>query len=255
MKNLSTIVIAMALVLLTPCSVFGAKIYLDDIPLNNAYTVEINGRTMVPVRDVAEMLGVQVEWVSGYDTIELFDPWHNRLFLSLAIGEPYAAVLGYGPFGDNVEMVSVNLDMPPEIIDGAAYVPLRFLAEVLGLGVEFSPQNDVKMYTVGYMPMGRIVSHGPEWPVAMEQLSEIIYMTVSEWHNLNYASKIRFIEDIKRVWHQFDEPSGNIPEVTLLEVVEISVAKAPLEAEVFRLICGYLNIDVEPYYADGSEWA
>ncbi|MFX4262644.1 copper amine oxidase N-terminal domain-containing protein [Pelotomaculum propionicicum] len=80
------------------------------------------GRTMVPVRFVAENLGARVEWVEAYQRVEIFKGVDS---INLWVGNQKAEVNGK----------SVPLDMAPEIVNGRTFVPLRFIAESLGVKV------------------------------------------------------------------------------------------------------------------------
>jgi hypothetical protein len=73
-----------------------------------------NGRTLVPIRFVAETLSAGVDWNS--DTREVTLALDSRILI-IPIGEitPELSVLG--------------MDVPPKIISGRTMVPLRFISE------------------------------------------------------------------------------------------------------------------------------
>ncbi|MCL6639000.1 MAG: copper amine oxidase N-terminal domain-containing protein [Firmicutes bacterium] len=93
----------------------GKKIPFDVPPL-----VE-NGRTLVPIRKIAEALGAQVDWdPGGYVRINKDDQ-----YILLQVDR-------------NVALVNYEhkyLDVPPKVINGRTLVPLRFVAEAFGLNV------------------------------------------------------------------------------------------------------------------------
>lgn len=101
------------------------KILVDGKRLN--FDVEPciqNGRTMVPIRQLAETLGCAVEWVEP-DQINI-----NRGDTSIVM---YIDRQAY-----TVNGVEKLLDAPPFIMDGKrTMVPLRFIAEELGCKVEY----------------------------------------------------------------------------------------------------------------------
>lgn len=93
------------------------------------------GRTMVPVRFVAENLGARVEWNEAQQCVKIFKGIDS---LQLWAGLQNAQV--------NNE--SVSLDMAPEIVNGRTFVPLRFIAETLGVKVRWDESiKTVKLST------------------------------------------------------------------------------------------------------------
>ena len=98
------------------------------------------GRTMLPIRYVADALGARVAWnaqerkviVSGTKTIEL------------SIDNPWARVDGALAFIDPINEKVTPVILPP----GRTMLPLRFTAETLGCSVEWKP--DIQEITLRY---------------------------------------------------------------------------------------------------------
>ncbi len=95
----------------------------------NGYSIEtsappaiVNGRTLVPVRAVAEALGAAVSWEPTKRAVTLTRRGHTVI---LAIDDAVAFVDGR----------PVALDTPATIIAGRTMVPLRFLSQVFGAEV------------------------------------------------------------------------------------------------------------------------
>jgi len=94
------------------------------------------GRTMVPIRHLAEALGFKASWDFSDPANKMVfifkadqDPEKDKEhpFILLIIGQPTAMVNG------NL----VALDVAPEILNGRTMVPLRFVVETLGYKVEW----------------------------------------------------------------------------------------------------------------------
>jgi len=81
-----------------------------------------DGRTMVPVRAVAEALECTVEWV---------EPNEVRITSGDNVIQMYIGQMNY-----QVNGVEKQLDVTPFIEDGSTMVPVRFIAEALGATVE-----------------------------------------------------------------------------------------------------------------------
>ncbi|MDP5275030.1 copper amine oxidase N-terminal domain-containing protein [Chengkuizengella axinellae] len=84
----------------------------------------INGSVVVPLRGIFTALGAEVKWDSETKTVYAEKDEDD---IRLVIGEQTAQVNG----------VSVQLSQPGEIIEGATYVPLRFVSEALGSEVNW----------------------------------------------------------------------------------------------------------------------
>ncbi|MDR0671773.1 MAG: copper amine oxidase N-terminal domain-containing protein [Oscillospiraceae bacterium] len=86
-----------------------------------------SGRTLVPVRAIAEALGCLVDWYPESDMAVISPDLRAGPTLAMALGSNMAYV------GDE----AVALDVPPRLVGGRTFVPLRFLGEAFGLGVEW----------------------------------------------------------------------------------------------------------------------
>ena len=90
----------------------------------DAPPVILQGRTMVPLRFIAEAFGAKVDWVAATKEITL---WLDTIQLRLKIGQKTA-------YKNNETM---TLDAPPVILQGRTMVPLRFIAEAFGAKVDW----------------------------------------------------------------------------------------------------------------------
>jgi YVTN family beta-propeller protein len=110
----------------TGYTVNGAVYTLDTAPLI------YEGRTLVPIRDVASALGASVNWEAADQkvTVSL-----NGKTLELWIGQSTAMVNGVA-----VPIDPGNLDVVPTLAPpGRVMLPLRFIAENLGCQVDWNP--------------------------------------------------------------------------------------------------------------------
>lgn len=99
--------------------------------LKQAYTITVNGQAiedgyqlstadqpMIPVRSLAEALGMEVKWVQDTKASELTK---GIKWTSIMTGED----------AYNVNKMLVRLGQAPEIVNNTQYVPLNFVSEVL----------------------------------------------------------------------------------------------------------------------------
>jgi len=97
----------------------GQNIYTDVLP------VFTNGRTMVPIRVIAENLGADVEWIENGEQVIIKQAGTT---IRMALNNRTAQVNG------------VNTQIPdvaPFALNGRTLVPLRFVSEYLGCAVEW----------------------------------------------------------------------------------------------------------------------
>ncbi len=98
-----------------------------------------SGRAFVPLRAVFEWLGAEVDYSGGRITATRASDT-----ITLRIGSRSVAVNGR----------TERLDHEPFVAEGRSYVPLRFVAQSLGAGVEY----DAASQTITIRDAGRVVS-------------------------------------------------------------------------------------------------
>lgn len=96
---------------------------ISTYELNSPPFIE-NGRTMVPVRIIAENFGADVKWVAEERAVFIA---YGDTSILLPIGSTTAKVNG----------VDVSLDVPASIASARTFVPLRFVTETLGYKVRY----------------------------------------------------------------------------------------------------------------------
>jgi len=94
----------------------------------NPPPIERAGRVFVPLRGVFERLGASVVYQGG-----VINATGNNRTISLKIGSTAATIDG----------ASKMIDVAPFIIGASTYVPLRFVSEALGAGVNYDSGNQV----------------------------------------------------------------------------------------------------------------
>jgi len=98
----------------TNANVNGAGMSLSDAPF-----ISSEGRTMVPVRFVAEAMGAEVDWNAASQTVTVTPPGGGSINLTVGQGLP-----------DDMGT--------PEIVGGRTFVPVRFVAVRMGGGVDWN---------------------------------------------------------------------------------------------------------------------
>ncbi len=100
----------------------GASRQID--PGRNTSPVEVNGRTMVPIRAIIEAMGGEVAWEDAEQkaTVKLQDN-----VVDLWIDQKTASVNG----------AQTTTDAAPKLINGRTMLPLRFISESLGSEVKW----------------------------------------------------------------------------------------------------------------------
>ena len=107
----------------------GIRVYLDavEIPLDVPGQIQ-DGRTMVPFRAIFEALGAKVEW----------DP--AKRMVSAERGDD-TLVLTVDSTVVEWRRSLIRVDAAPVIVEGRTLVPLRFVAQALGLHVVWDGEN------------------------------------------------------------------------------------------------------------------
>lgn len=140
LKKLSSLLLAIALV---PMTVFSAAAAPAATPAQPAIKVEYNkkqiafpdqspvireGRTLVPIRPIAESLGFEVKWTEETRTVTINKGKDNiRLVVSQKIA--------------NKNGQTINLAVPAQIVNKRTVVPVRFIAEALNYKVDWDGET------------------------------------------------------------------------------------------------------------------
>jgi len=107
----------------------------DPIRLDEPPYIQ-HGSTMVPLRFIGEAFGAKVEWVAEGKGKIIIQLQNHKIHLS--IGDTVAVI-------DDKEY---TLAVPPEIIKGRTFVPLRFISEGLGAKIDWYPENQEILITL-----------------------------------------------------------------------------------------------------------
>jgi hypothetical protein len=123
--------------------------------------MQINGRTLVPMRDIFEALGATVQW--------------NPITRGIVATRAGANVgLQIGSRAASVNNQRLTLDQSPIVMRGSTLVPLRFVSEALGAQVDWnSAQRLVSVFESGsQVASARSISvpQGAVVPVTMDEM-------------------------------------------------------------------------------------
>lgn len=117
------------------------KIYLNEEALETEVPPHLtDGRVLAPFRSIFEALGARVRWVPESKEVigEIFDDKEEfKLGINLTIESNQAIVICNETQTDTI----YYLDMTPIIIEGRAFIPLRFVSESLGAIVEWDAEQ------------------------------------------------------------------------------------------------------------------
>jgi len=106
-------------------------IFIDgETPDLDANSFIKNGRTLVPVRAIAEMLGTQVQWDSISKKVTLK---RGEFYMELFIDQKVAMING----------ILTSIDVAPKIVNGRTFLPLRFVSEQFDAGIEWLADSKI----------------------------------------------------------------------------------------------------------------
>ena len=95
--------------------------------------IVIDGRTLLPVRFVAESYGALTNWYEPEQKVTV--AYQNRI-IEMMIGKPEIIIDGK----------ETKLDVPPQVINGRTLIPLRALAEAMGKSVFWDDRGLIIIY-------------------------------------------------------------------------------------------------------------
>ncbi len=94
-----------------------------------------DGRVLLPIRDIAELLECKIEWNAGTKTAVIK---RNNETIEFMIGQKYFLLNG----------TKYNIDTEAEIYENKTYIPIRSMSEAFG--IEISYNNIDKTITISY---------------------------------------------------------------------------------------------------------
>lgn len=133
-RSLAALLLATTLAFALPAGTGAAEapapsILLDGFPLEFPVPPTIvEGRTLVPFRALAEALGTAVTWHESTRTVEA-EGYGTRV--RLTIGDPIMWVDG----------TPLELSVPPMILDGRTFIPLRAFGTAFGARVDWHNES------------------------------------------------------------------------------------------------------------------
>ncbi|WP_372998049.1 copper amine oxidase N-terminal domain-containing protein [Lutispora sp.] len=105
------------------------SIKVDEIPYDFIdKPVNINGKTLAPLRAIGETMGAKIIWDAASQRITLIK---EGTLIELTVGSKSV-------FVDNEEYI---LDVPATLINNKAYIPVRFIVESLGWQVDYNSKS------------------------------------------------------------------------------------------------------------------
>ena len=135
-KNRARFAFAFGAMALTAGAFAQISVRIDDRPVTFAGQgpAQVQGRVLVPLRGIMEALGATVKFDGATQSVTATRGTSN---LALSLGKREASVDGR----------LVTLDVPAQIYNGSTMVPLRFVAEALGVGVNWQGSTSTVLIT------------------------------------------------------------------------------------------------------------
>ena len=148
MKKILCVVVAVMLVFaIAPAAFANISVTLDGSAISFDVPPQIvDNRTMVPLRAIFEALGAEIEWDGDTQTVVAT---RGNTLVMMQVGNPFIIV------GDCCDAETIELDVPPLIIDNRTLVPARAVAESFGVDVYWDQAAQTVVLTtgaVGYTP-------------------------------------------------------------------------------------------------------
>lgn len=121
----------------------------ENVNWTDAKPIVHNDRTLVPLRAVAEALGLQVDWSDESQCATFtgkradYDIWN----VSFYIDDPFYSFGGYNIGDANAGGGDAMMDTCPIIVNGRTYAPIRYLAESFDYSVNWNDNTNTVVIT------------------------------------------------------------------------------------------------------------
>ncbi|MFO7945728.1 MAG: copper amine oxidase N-terminal domain-containing protein [Armatimonadota bacterium] len=142
----------------------GGGLFFDVLPVTK------EGHVLVPMRAMFEWIGAKVEYDSG--TVKAYE-FHSMVpRVELTIGDRGARLSGE-PY---------ELAVPPEVIGGRTFVPMRFCAEAYGVWVDVEGRTITMQY-----PQANVKAEMAIPPAPQSHLAKM-WNVVARWYDIGGVS-------------------------------------------------------------------
>ena len=136
--GLCSIILSCSMITMTSYADDDIQVILDGTELSFDVPPQIiEGRTMVPMRAIFEALGYEVLWNEENQRIFAHSVAAN-LIVGLTIGSNKITT---GDIYPSESPVTTLIDVPPQIIDGRTFVPVRAISEVSGYDIQWDEEK------------------------------------------------------------------------------------------------------------------
>lgn len=286
MKLFLVVTLVVAMLMSISINVFAnGKIFVDlNEVISDTPSQIINGRTMVPVRAITEMLGYDVYWMEDTRQVHVCEKGSTVPVIAMEIDSTVAYYSKYEEeLGDYVG-VQVILDSPATIINERTFVPLRFISEAVGYLVEYNEETrDVYLFSPEYIANQQGEGKGGEpggtgddgvgglglaedgigkdpdgvnadgigdvVPLSMEEMTYVLAQTTETWLAMDKDEKDALVVLIGRWWEDYE----NIIVEDYDEMVNVidhqmeQYHKNGVDESLFVTVCDIYDMDVNVY--------
>ena len=258
-KAIISAIMAVALTLCMSVSAFAqSKIFVDLQEVKTDVPPQIiNGRTMVPVRAITEMIGYNVIWIQEKQQVEVYEPDASAPTIIMNIGKTTALYTKYEAELDDTVSYEVTLDSPPILINNRTFVPLRFISEAVGYTVDYNVDTtDVYMFSPYYMEshIGEGMGEegegiGTAQPLTPDEINYVLSFRTKSWLELKPEQKANVVSLIARWWEAVD---GYVVEDLDAVLADLdhqmeTYFRNNIDEGVFQTACDIYKIDVSKY--------
>jgi len=194
----------------------GDCLLMIDGRFTNADVIIRNNRSFAPIRAVAEAFGAKVDWNGDTQTVSIAS---GSSVISMKIGLAQAVV--------NIKIEP--LDAAPIIVNGRAYVPLRFISECLDK-------------SVGYLPVGQKTKSGYIAAVTDKNAARGLALNPIVWVDSPEKSKNGAASDKTLAWLKTEMNRGLASLKSNIDTADSGSLKGTdINGETFRQMDAAIN--------------
>jgi N-acetylmuramoyl-L-alanine amidase len=216
----------------------GSEIICDTAPVID------RGRTLVPVRALFESLGAQVMWDPAEKLVSVS---YSNTAVHLVIGKSTARVNGK----------DVSMDVPAAILSGnRTYIPVRFVAESLGFGVDWDDSSRTVLLRTPEDPAGgsTVIESITCSSEAGLVRTAVVYTGIApDCRTAAYESPDRFVVDVRNAQVNVGAVAGGSGTIPGDNVIFSQIRYAQFEEGTVRMVFDLLQRQTAQLTVDAAE--
>ena len=208
----------------------------QEVSFSDQRPIIVDGRTLVPIRDVFEVMGFVVDWEDDTSIATLSNRWVD---IVIPVGQPNITLITDANTDTHTETVFAP-EVPAQIINDRVMLPLRAILESVGYGVAWDESTNTIVIFSAY--------ETAENEIALYIPRELFFHSSDEEFFLDFFQELggtvaELDDDISSFWRNYPGNAGTVNIGVSFSYSDLTATRLIIEEEILL----YLEIIVDAF--------